>query len=222
MNKIRKQIVLAAAVGMLAAGAAQAQARVEKNITLPLAMEAAAAAVASCTAGNYAVTATVVDRAGQIRAQLRADNAGPHTNDTSRRKAYMSATMRTNSGTIAENVAKNPGAAGVAQITDFIMLVGGVPTCVATPGDASVTNELRDEDALSSGSLLNRSRSTSVCIMESPSSRSPRRSTLGSSPAQRAIRTASASSRRASGESWAGPGSPAGGVRRACAPPRWA
>ena len=127
MNKIRKQIVLAAAVGMLAAGAAQAQARVEKNITLPLAMEAAAAAVASCTAGNYAVTATVVDRAGQIRAQLRADNAGPHTNDTSRRKAYMSATMRTNSGTIAENVAKNPGAAGVAQITDFIMLAGGVP-----------------------------------------------------------------------------------------------
>ncbi|MDB5807111.1 MAG: hypothetical protein JWN73_4433 [Betaproteobacteria bacterium] len=120
-------MILAAAIGMLAAGAAQAQARVEKNITLPLAMEAAAAAVASRTAGNYAVTATVVDRAGQIRAQLRADNAGPHTNDTSRRKAYMSATMRVNSGTIAENVAKNPGAAGVAQITDFIMLAGGVP-----------------------------------------------------------------------------------------------
>ena len=127
MNKIRKQIVLAAAIGLLAAGAAQAQVRTEKNISLGLAMDAAAAAVASCSAGNYNVSATVVDRAGQVRAQLRADMAGPHTNDTSRRKAYMSATMRTNSGAIAENVAKNPGAAGVAQITDFIMLAGGVP-----------------------------------------------------------------------------------------------
>lgn len=126
--KTSKQILAATVLFAAAVGSAQAQAvRTEKNISLGLAMEAAAAAVASCTAGNYNVTATVVDRAGQIRAQLRADNAGPHTNDTSRRKAFMSATMRTNSGTIAENVAKNPGAAGVAQITDFIMLAGGVP-----------------------------------------------------------------------------------------------
>ncbi len=125
MNKISSAIVLIA--GIAAMGAAQAQVRTEKNISLALAMDAAAAAVASCTASNYNVSATVVDRAGQVRAQLRADNAGPHTPDTSRRKAYMSATMRTNSGTIAENVAKNPGAAGVAQIADFIMLAGGVP-----------------------------------------------------------------------------------------------
>ncbi len=127
MNKINRPLILSVAAIALAAGSAHAQVRTEKNITLPLAMEAAAEAVASCAKGNYAVTATVVDRAGQIRAQLRADTAGPHTNDTSRRKAFMSATMRTTSGQIAENVAKNPGAAGVAQITDFIMLAGGVP-----------------------------------------------------------------------------------------------
>jgi uncharacterized protein GlcG (DUF336 family) len=126
MNKTVRNAILTIAA-LLAAGSAGAQVRTEKNISLPLAMEAAAEAVASCAKGNYNVTATVVDRAGQIRAQLRADLAGPHTNDTSRRKAYMSATMRTNSGAIAENVAKNPGAAGVAQITDFIMLAGGVP-----------------------------------------------------------------------------------------------
>jgi uncharacterized protein GlcG (DUF336 family) len=130
MNKTIRNAARIPTLGIaavLAAGSAGAQVRTEKNISLPLALEAAAEAVASCTRGSYNVTATVVDRAGQIRAQLRADSAGPHTNDTSRRKAYMSATMRTNSGTIAENVAKNPGAAGVAQITDFIMLAGGVP-----------------------------------------------------------------------------------------------
>lgn len=125
MNKISSAIVLIA--GLTAVGAVEAQVRTEKNITLNLAMDAASAAVASCSAGNYNVAVTVVDRAGQVRAQLRADNAGPHTNDTSRRKAYMALTMRNNTGTIAENVAKNPGAAGVAQITDFIMLAGGVP-----------------------------------------------------------------------------------------------
>ena len=130
MNKTIRSAARITTLGiaaLLVAGTAGAQVRTEKNISLPLAMEAAAEAVASCAKGNYNVTATVVDRAGQVRAQLRADNAGPHTNDTSRRKAFMSATMRTNSGTIAENVAKNPGAAGVAQITDFIMLAGGVP-----------------------------------------------------------------------------------------------
>lgn len=127
MNKTIRNLSLTAVALFAAAGTAHAQVRTEKNITMQLAMEAAAEAVASCTKGNYNVTATVVDRAGQIRAQLRADNAGPHTNDTSRRKAFMSATMRATSGQIAENVAKNPGAAGVAQITDFIMLAGGVP-----------------------------------------------------------------------------------------------
>ena len=98
-----------------------------KLLTPEAALTAAQAAMAHCRKAGHQVTVAVVDRSGQIRAQLRADNAGPHTNDTSRRKAYMSATMRANSGTIAENVAKNPGAAGVAQITDFIMLAGGVP-----------------------------------------------------------------------------------------------
>lgn len=59
---------------------AQAQSvRTEKNMSLELANQIAAATVASCAASNYAVTATVVDRAGGVRAVQRADNAGPHT-----------------------------------------------------------------------------------------------------------------------------------------------
>ena len=46
------------------------------------------------------------------------------------------------------------------------------------PGEASVTSELSDEDWLSSGSLSNRPRSTSVCVVDTVSSRSPAASTF--------------------------------------------
>ena len=59
---------------------AQAQAvRSERNMSLELANQIAAATVAACQADGYNVTATVVDRAGGVRAVQRADNAGPHT-----------------------------------------------------------------------------------------------------------------------------------------------
>ena len=130
MNKTARRMTLTStliAAALLTAGAAQAQVRTEKNISLALAVEAANEAVASCLKSNYNVTATVVDRAGQIRAQLRADNAGPHTNDTSRRKAFMSASTRNATQAITEGVQKNPANAGIGQITDFILLGGGVP-----------------------------------------------------------------------------------------------
>ena len=59
---------------LLAATGAQAQAvRSEKNMSLELANQIAAATVASCAANGYAVTATVVDRAATVRAVQRAD-----------------------------------------------------------------------------------------------------------------------------------------------------
>eukprot|EP01031_Cornospumella_fuschlensis_P008395 gene8395-10350_t len=60
----------------LIATAASAQAvRTEKNMSLELANQIATATVAACSANGYAVTATVVDRAGSVRAVQRA--AGP-------------------------------------------------------------------------------------------------------------------------------------------------
>src|SRR5580704_9027630 len=47
-----------------------------------------------------------------------------------------------------------------------------------TPGDASVTSELNEEDWLSSGTLLNKSRSTSVCPVGSFSTKSEPASTV--------------------------------------------
>jgi len=73
------------------------------------------------------VTATVVDRAGGVRAMQRADNAGPHTVQASERKAYTSASAKAPTRVMLENVQKNPGAATLTDIPGFLVLAGGLP-----------------------------------------------------------------------------------------------
>ena len=110
------------------ATAASAQAvRTERNISLDLANQVAAGAVAACTAGGYNVAATVVDRAGIVRAVQRADNAGPHTLESSRLKAYTSASAKNNTLAIMEGAQKNPAAANLVNIPGYLLLGGGVP-----------------------------------------------------------------------------------------------
>jgi uncharacterized protein GlcG (DUF336 family) len=110
-----------------AAGAHAEAVRSERNMSLELANQIAAASVAACQAGGYSVTATVVDRAGSVRAVQRADNAGPHTVDASQRKAYTSASARNTTLAMMDNAQKNPGAANLVNIPGFLLLGGGVP-----------------------------------------------------------------------------------------------
>lgn len=115
----------------LIAGVASAQAvRTEKNMSLELANQIAAATVAACAANNHNVTAAVVDRAGVLRALQRADNAGPHTVGAAQAKAYTSASARNATTAMLETVQKNPGAATLVDIPGFLVLGGGVPVRV--------------------------------------------------------------------------------------------
>ncbi|MBG9389634.1 GlcG/HbpS family heme-binding protein [Caenimonas aquaedulcis] len=119
--------ILAAGLA-LAAGSAGAQAvRTEKNISLELANQVAAGAVAACAANGYAVAATVVDRAGVVRAVQRADNAGPHTLASSQQKAWTSASAKNTTLAMMEGAQKNPGAANLVYLPGFLLLGGGVP-----------------------------------------------------------------------------------------------
>ena len=102
-------------------------ARTERNMSLELANQIAAATVASCSAAGYAVTATVVDRAGGVRAVQRADNAGPHTLDASERKAFTSASAKNSTLAMMEAAQKNAAAANLVHIPGFLLLGGGVP-----------------------------------------------------------------------------------------------
>ena len=122
---------LSIAALLVTASVANAQAvRTERNISLDLANQIAAASVAACSAKGYAVTATVVDRAGTVRAVQRADNAGPHTLAASQQKAFTSASARNNTQAMMEGAQKNPAAANLVNIPGFLLLGGGVPVRV--------------------------------------------------------------------------------------------
>jgi uncharacterized protein GlcG (DUF336 family) len=129
---LRHVALSAIAVTALAASlGAQAQAvRTERNMSLELATQIAAGAVASCQANGYAVTATVVDRAGSIRAVQRADNAGPHTLGASEGKAFTSASAKNTTLAMMEGAQKNPAAANLVYIPGFLLVGGGVPVKV--------------------------------------------------------------------------------------------
>jgi uncharacterized protein GlcG (DUF336 family) len=126
MNKtLLLTIALAAAAN---SASAQAQAvRTERNISLALASQLAQATVSACAANGHAVTATVVDRAGGVRAVARADNAGPHTLASAEAKAFTSASAKNNTLAMMEAAQKNPAAANLVHIPGFLLLGGGVP-----------------------------------------------------------------------------------------------
>lgn len=104
--------------------------RAEKNMSLELANEIASGAVAACAANGYAVSATVVDRSGVVRAVQRANNAGAHTLGASERKAWTSASAKSPTLAMMENAQKNPAAANLVNIPGFLLLGGGVPVKV--------------------------------------------------------------------------------------------
>lgn len=121
------------AVATLTAPLSHAQAvRTERNMSLALATQLAADTVAACTTNGYAVTATVVDRAGSIRAVMRADNAGPHTLGASEQKAFTSASAKNATLAMMDGAQKNPAAANLVYIPGFLLLGGGVPVKVGT------------------------------------------------------------------------------------------
>lgn len=122
-------LILAAIAAPLSFAHAQAV-RTERNMSLELANQIAAASVAACAADGYAVSATVVDRAGGVRAVQRADNAGPHTLGASQAKAYTSASAKNTTLAMMEGAQKNPAAANLVHIPGYLLLGGGVPVKV--------------------------------------------------------------------------------------------
>ena len=128
---MRNSIKFSALALTLVAATANAQSvRTEKNMSIELANQIASASVAACAANGYAVAATVVDRAGTVRAVQRADNAGPHTLASSQAKAYTSASAKNITLAMMEGAQKNPAAANLVYIPGYLLLGGGVPVKV--------------------------------------------------------------------------------------------
>lgn len=98
-----------------------------REAVLPLGManKAVQAALEACKKDGYRVSVSVVDRAGVLRAMGRADGAGPHTVDSSRKKAYTAASVRRPTTELAELINKTPTLQALRDINNEIVIVGG-------------------------------------------------------------------------------------------------
>ncbi|HEX6950439.1 MAG TPA: heme-binding protein [Nitrospira sp.] len=98
-----------------------------KESVLPLSMatKALQASLEACKKDGYRVSASIVDRAGVLRAMGRADGAGPHTVESSRKKAYTASSVRRPTSELAELIAKMPALQSLRDMNPEILILGG-------------------------------------------------------------------------------------------------
>jgi uncharacterized protein GlcG (DUF336 family) len=97
----------------------------ESLLPLSMATKALHAALEACKKDGYRVSVSVVDRAGVLRAMGRADGAGPHTVESSRRKAYTASSLRRPTTELAELIAKVPTLQALRDMNPEILILGG-------------------------------------------------------------------------------------------------
>jgi uncharacterized protein GlcG (DUF336 family) len=90
-----------------------------------MATKAVQTALEACKKDGYRVSVSVVDRAGVLRAMGRADGAGSHTVDSSRKKAYTAASLRRPTTELAELIAKVQTLQSLREMNPEILILGG-------------------------------------------------------------------------------------------------
>lgn len=120
--------ILAGACFLPGTGHAEDNGLVEhKTLSLELAADLAQAALASCREADFQVAVAVVDRFGVPQVLLRDRFAGPHTPDTARRKAWTAVSFRSDTLSLVELTSPGSPQAAARDISDALMLGGGVP-----------------------------------------------------------------------------------------------
>ncbi|ULA63686.1 MAG: hypothetical protein LZF86_110385 [Nitrospira sp.] len=97
----------------------------ESVLPLSLAQRATQAAIEACKKDGYRVSVSVVDRAGLLRAMGRADGAGPHTVDSSRKKAYTAVSLRRATSELADLISRMPAMQALRDMNEQILMLGG-------------------------------------------------------------------------------------------------
>jgi uncharacterized protein GlcG (DUF336 family) len=100
---------------------------VHKTLSPELAVDLAEAALESCRAADYQVAVAVVDRFGVLQVLLRDRFAGPHTPETARRKAWTAVSFRSDTQSLVTLTSSDSPQAAARDISDALMLGGGVP-----------------------------------------------------------------------------------------------
>jgi len=156
--------IFAAAIGLVALTlplAGKAQQDNDSLVTfqvmkVEVALELAQAALESCREQGFQVAVAVVDRFGVTQVVLRDRYAGPHTPSTAQRKAWTSVSFRGPTTELAEATAPGEEAFGARDVTNALMLGGGVPvdaagTMVGGVGVSGAPSGTADEDCALAG-----------------------------------------------------------------------
>lgn len=128
MNHSRKSVTSAVAALSLWALSGHVSAQdfpTQKVLPLELSTQAAMAAIKKCQDDGFKVSVAIVDQAGLLKVQLKADGAGPHTLDSSRRKAYTANSLRDSTHKYAVLVTQKPELQSLTRLNDNILLLGG-------------------------------------------------------------------------------------------------
>jgi uncharacterized protein GlcG (DUF336 family) len=122
------RLLPAAAVLALAITPSSAQLVTQRTVSVAQALKIVNAAMAHCRNANMGeITIVVVDRNGDPKLMLAADNSNPHNLDLARRKAYTARTFRRPSLEWAERSAPGQPQNGQRDLVDVIPLGGGFP-----------------------------------------------------------------------------------------------
>lgn len=97
----------------------------QKVLPLELSTLAAMAAIKKCHDDGFKVSVAIVDQSGLVKVQLKADGAGPHTLDSSRRKAYTANSLRDSTHKYAVLISQKPELHSLSRLNDNILLLGG-------------------------------------------------------------------------------------------------
>ena len=97
----------------------------ESVLPLSLAQRAIQAAMDACKKDGCRVSASLVDRSGLLRAMGRADGAGPHTIDSSRKKAYTAVSLRRATSELADLMSRTPTLQALRDMNEQILMLGG-------------------------------------------------------------------------------------------------
>jgi len=128
MNHSRKSVISAVAALSLWALSGHVSAQdfpTQKVLPLELSTQAAMAAIKKCHDDGFKVSVAIVDQSGLLKVQLKADGAGPHTLDSSRRKAYTANSLRDSTHKYAVLVAQKPELQSLTRLNENILLLGG-------------------------------------------------------------------------------------------------
>lgn len=113
-------------VGWLLPGSAlAADLQQVKTLPLKLAIQAGQATLDQCEQDGYRISVTVVNPSGVRIAVLRHDGAGPHTLDSSFKKAYTAASLGRSTMELTELLTKVSRIEGLRDMNDSILILGG-------------------------------------------------------------------------------------------------